>query len=1068
MQLGAYSRIKPRAGKVLLRLAIATGLLIAVGIGYLTLQARLQPDRVRMDVIERLSKWLPAEVATFEVGSAEVALGESRLTLREVSLTTPGPQSQRLVHVEEIVVIIDGTAILGGFHPRDITLHGLSVSLLKNRNGSWAHSRVLAWLDRHPHGGGESPTIRIQNAEIIYRDARITDLPDSFALTGIDVTVTSGSTTSATRSGGKLLTQFSAVAKGTAVTKLSCLGTWHSGTSELSIDRLSAELDLAKSHELPLPRAWRQSLNAAELRGRAEILGSAVTSASDGLVSADMTATIVEGAAVVPELGFTFDYVSALVHFDGDTARLEDFRGLTPAGSVQAQGALQLSIAKNAAVELKGGSLSASCPRISLTTDLLGVLPEPVAEFLILHQIRGGAALSGTVTSTTWPPEVDDITLELRPLGLRFRYDHFPFPVELLEGSVTLRDGDIRVDPPIFGTSATSTVTITGGLKIEDAGGRILVTDGSIRLQTQDFTASEQVAESFLGKGRAIWDSFDPVGKVDADLSIQFGQNRLIPRVHLTLLPKDLRIRYGLFPITVERLRGALDIDFEKSSVVWKDVTGRHRQRLLTTSGQVNFGTDRSLEVSVSSDSVSLNDELLAALPQDVRVPLIENRASGEARVEVVVRRSHDDERPSIDVEVEIRRLVIDPKSFPFPLVLAGGLVKVGDQRISIAGLRSSENSNPNFDIDGTVDLNNERVDVTLTGSVNRLVFDDRLYGMFQPSIRKQLRNLNLQGTHNFEFKTDFNYRAPKGVPRKFSYEVWNVRTKGSGVDVGVRFRDIVLDGHVKGSGVIGEYHELEGVANVHSARFNRLEFGSARVVFVYGKQHPAVLSGQNGETMEGSTFVVDKERFGDRLTENVARHTLQVLLDPADLYGGQARGFLSAELIAPGELRGDYVVEGLDIGKSSRSIHGNESIGTSGTGKGRVSFRGNTGDPTTIVGEGDIQLKGTKFVDLPTIFSAVTKISKKPQADYGFSTLTARYSIANGKFHTDPTIALEGTLLQLLGKGTMDFYGVLNLNFVPTPVGLGPFIEPVIKRLANVEVRGPIENPSAELRVLD
>lgn len=1065
-------------------------LIVMVGIGIL--YSFLDPDRLQQFVLTEVRKVLPEEAATLKVGSVLYSDG---LVIKDISVSTPGPDSITLFQADQIRLVLDRDAIaMGTIQPHSVLIEGLVLNIARRSDKSWTHDDLLKAFqtsDSAPSDDGPSesssesssekhmPIIQISNAKIHYRDqSNPENSPASYDLSNIRAILTGGSNSPST---GTSSIQFSIDGQGNLLQSFSIFGVWNSMDSTLQLSQFAAELDLSPENhsKMILPEKILSRIKDYKIQGKVKLNGRASAS-SDGIKDLDVTVTIVQGNVTLPSCGFNLSSISAVARYNDDILTIERLRGLSSAGSCEGRGRLELPLGS-----FQPGStdLMIILPRVVIDDKLLASIPSSLKNILDRYQIRGSLTLKGSVKSgnwkikksqteprlPSWPPDLGDVSLEITPRSLDFRYDQFPYLVEILEGKIILSEGKILVDSPLKGIAGTGQATVTGSMALEKTTGQSKswkVSTINFLLKVMGASVSSAIPDALPPKIKKIWDTFDPVGTGDAELQFKWDPENSKVHTVLIVVPKNMKFQYQHFPINVDHLKGKFLLDFH-DHFIDLELSGRHRRRLITGKGVIHFAPEmNTMDITINCDRFSLNREILAALPPGVRTPLQKNRVSGESRVKVILHRRGKEDSVNTRVEVHMKNFILHPPTIPFPLILTGGWVEIDGKNLRLHGLKGS--GNPDFEINGNVDEDEKKVHVKIHGNVKNLVLDERLMAIFNKEARKKFRAMNLLGIHDFMFETDFYYRADPEIPKDYTYRIFGIQSRDLGLDLGLGLSNVILEGEVTGKGSMGKFHNLEGKMRIQTATFNRLQFGDANLHFVYGKEHPAVQAGRNNKSLEGTSYVV-RPGFIERLQPKILNKTLQLLLDPADLYGGIVQGFFFADLGGLGEMRGHILAKDIDISRAAPGIFKDEKLKTTGVGSGEVRFSGITGNTSSIIGEGSGEVKGANFSDLPVFSKAVKYVSRNEKSGLEFSDLRAKYNIRAEKFHiSEGEILLKGPVMNLRGQGSMNFYGILNMSFVPeifdfkfTPVDW------IKKNLAKVSVTGPLENPNTTLVLL-
>jgi hypothetical protein len=1048
----------------------ALGLLLAAG---WMLRARLDPEALRAEIAARLDEMLPAELVSVRLGP--VTLG-SRLRVGGLSVAARDAPSAAILEAEELNFDLDW-----GLSPAlaAVEIRRPVLRIARDAGGGFPALRLLERLvaakRSAPHAPARPleplPELHVLDGRIVFEDAALPGSPPrAFELRQLRMRLSPARASDA----APAVVAFDAELRGGDVEHLEASGVWQPAAGRLAIERLRLRLSVSPDAVAALPEWLQSHPAAAALRdsGAAAHLEGTGRVAFDGSGSwsgLEATLTLSRGGASLPFAGARLESIAAILHLSGETLAIESLRAQTPWGGASLAGQIRFARDAGGAWTVASTELRLDAPRAVIDDDSVQKLPPGIRKALDDNRIRGAVGVVAALSSESWPPRLEDWTVAVSALGLRFQLQRFAYPVDLLEGQLALAEGKLLIDPPIIGTAGSGKVLARGLLDFNggESGPRPgRVRSGKIIVDVLGAQSDLALAAALEPKTREFWRLFEPIGKIDVHVESEWNPNAAGPAVTIAVEPRNGKFRFKHFPVTVDHLQGTLVFDLTRAQVLVA-LDGRHRFHPIRGEGAVSLNPeDFWVDLRLSSERFSLNQEILAAMPPEARAPLTENRVSGETRVEVAIHRPRGGHDVSTRVRVHAANLVLHPARFPSPIVTSDGWVEVSSGRIVFEGVESR--GQPYFRIDGQVTLDGAVRRGRLTGEARNLAIDDRVLSIFESQSRRRLQVMHLRGLHDFRFDVEFEHRPDAQPALHYLYDISELRTRDVGVDIGIRLSGIALEGKFSGSGSWGGPQRFEGSAKVRSLTFNRLRFEDSTVTFAYGVEHPVLRDWREGR----GTVIADRasrEQFIAALDAQAVRTSLQIRVDPAGLYGGTVRGFTYVNLDEPGVLSGHFTCEKLDIQRAARGIHENERLQTSGAGNGEVRFSGRTGAPETLTGGGWIRIEGAHFADLPLFSRALEAVSASEGAGLGFNRLRTDFKIKDEKFEVDDgDLVLQGPSMNLRGQGTMDFYGMLDLSLVPELLDFKfNLVDLVKKNLAKIEVTGMLENPRARLVLL-
>jgi hypothetical protein len=132
-------------------------------------------------------------------------------------------------------------------------------------------------------------------------------------------------------------------------------------------------------------------------------------------------------------------------------------------------------------------------------------------------------------------------------------------------------------------------------------------------------------------EARKGWDAVNPTGTVDATLELA-ASNGDPQRLELNIVPRDLSVMPAVLPYRLDNLQGAVSVTNDR--VVFHDLTAKHGPSDILVSGEGQLGARPAWDMKVSAAHVSVDDELIRALPDSVAGVLKGLKVSGNIGVE--------------------------------------------------------------------------------------------------------------------------------------------------------------------------------------------------------------------------------------------------------------------------------------------------------------------------------------------------------------------------------------------------------------------------------------------------
>lgn len=971
--------------------------------------------------------------------------------------------------------------LTGRFEVDLLVMQDLELTVVRDRDGRWNLDRLL----RPREGGGDVrlPDTVIERCHLYYSDATFTP-PVVEEISDLRLVLVSGETGVVNFQG-----EFRDEPVGKLVVKGRCDVPPRQPRVDLEFQLF--QLDLSARYHHFLPASVASKLRTLNLEGHLEnVSGGLLFDKENGLQVTNLGGSLVGCQLAPAALPFPLEGLSGRFHVGGRTVRLDGLRGDFGGGLLEAQATFELL---QDSYDLKGWNGSVTVSSFPLDRRLHGLVPPELQNILNLFQPQGEVGLELKVDSSqSLPPPPNELYAALHVQGADFRYRRFPYLVEDVRGKIVFRDGLLRLDG-LQGRCGGG-VVVSEGFIDPRRGGAI---DVNLRVEGEPgLRLDERFRNALPSNIKSLWDDFQPSGVVSGEIRIDRADataggehaERARERIHITARPREARIAYRRFPYEVQDISGEIIWDsFEKQ--VQLKLEGYHASQEIAARGAVKLGEDPRFQVTISCDSLAVDEALVNALSVEGRRLLRDFGFAGRvgATVEIF-------EEPGQGVQVitdlDILEGSIEHVKFRYPIQLSAGHVTVRNTQFirftDFRGYREVLAKEPSTSADGEEPEPPQRrtLDVgfagslSLGGSERRLIYDfdiaklsidRRLLEALPAVVQRFFTNFGLRG--NFRGRLEGSYFFDEKDPSRESvtYQAEDVATTDASVDFGLEFKELTAKLRFSGSWKAGEPHRLEGDVTVEESWFNRLRLTNGEIVFVFGQVHPAILEARTRK--EEKTYR-PPEMFVRRLAGNRVHDTFQMSIHSDDVYGGEVDGFLFVDTGEVRDLGGDFVGRGLKISRASKDIFGVEGQDVKGTAAGKVFFEGRTNDFRSIRGQGFGVIKDARLMELPLFLGLLSILNlnfKEAAGKSYFNELSLPYTIEDGIFRSS-TIAVLSPGIKLYGGGTMDDKGNLDLDFQPRLFNFQiPLIEQVFSLvkggLAQVHVGGNLSKPKIEFR---
>ncbi|MBN1417570.1 MAG: hypothetical protein JXP34_02275 [Planctomycetes bacterium] len=828
------------------------------------------------------------------------------------------------------------------------------------------------------------------------------------------------------------------------------------GTGRLdgSMVRLRAnvrKLRIDEDLEQLLPAAVRESFRSIQAIGHAD--ANASIEIEDGRIrQASAQIETLNCAGQIPPLpglrsAYPFRHLSARALIGVDSIAIEEAKGILGDGPFSARARLRFTESWDA---IREATFHIQAERIPLDERMRDSLGEGARGIWDRYSPSGAI---GLVVDSRYPAPPGespvDATVILRGVNMRYRY--FPYPADGLRGEIRVSGDKGVIVRPIETERGKSRFAATGEFGLAPASAGLIV------IRAWDVPLDATLRAAFRQDHRRIWDMLDPSGIADAVTTVDQPAGEGVPaKVRVDVDLKGVSARYEGFPYRIEGAVGNVRFDDRGAEIL--GIRGTHGDSTVEiVEGSFTEGSNR---VRATSPGLRVDPELRMALPPAFREAIESFGFEGVVRLDATVEGGGGRTGLRYAIDAEILSGRVRHARFPYPVDLAGGTIRVGEEGVSFEKIRSlGETPSIVLERGSAWDADDGTRHYDISMDVEGLPIDDRLREALPEDLRRFIDGVALRGV--FSPHVDIRYEYALEDPSRYRVRyIVRASSTGADVDFGIKFHDLVGWTHLSGAAAYDAPHVVRGTARFDRFTFHRARMGPTEISFAYGAPHEAL-----GGAPAADAFVVPKE-IGDDLTGERAATSFQVLAEKAELYGGNVRGFLYVD-VGPGQsFGGIFDFGGVDFGAAAPDLLRVEDA--SGRSRGSVLFRGKIGEPKTIEGRGQIRIEEAQLVRLPLILGLFRLLKLDiPKRTY-FKDIRVDYRIRDGRFispHWD-SIELKSDALSFRGGGSMDFDLGADLYLSPVffpgfeiPL-LGPLLAKIKQNLVAIQVRGPLDDP--------
>jgi hypothetical protein len=904
------------------------------------------------------------------------------------------------------------TAMEGRFAPTQIDVAQPVLRVFRRKDGTWNLQRLLA--DPWPGPRLKTPPVLIQNGTVELA----TEPGDTFSALLRDVNL---KVEPSEEHEGVLV--FEGTARGDTFDRLTLRGTVDVATGRIELSGDLARLAVPDTARSRLPAEIRPTLEKlglnggeADLRFNRVALDAAAPPGSR--VHYDVSGHLHDATWNCPKLPFSIAELSA-----GFSARDGVFT------IDRAEGQYGSTIVRVERAQFTAGD-PAEAP-FDLNMDVIDLeLDEKLRHWksppeLKLEEIWRDFNPSGRISLSIHSaraqargPVRRRIAVDCRDVAMVYR--HFKYPLDHVRGRFVWEDQRVTIDGEGLSTLIGGRpVSVTGS--IDHPGPNAVV---ALAFKGEALPIDKKLLEAMPPEVREVIDDFNPSGTVRGHLSLRRTPSEkpgADPRGKIAIdAVLDLNERCGIrwvgMPYPINNLTGRLEIHPDR----WKfgcgqDTEGRpipmrgeNGQAVITGQGVVEKvgGSAKKpklkIDLKIDADKLPFNEQLRAALPQEWQKSwnYLDPSGSSDVSAWIKVRPDQEDSyilsitpRPASGVRLHYAR---DPKPGVDPT------------------LRME-------DVSGRFVFNNGPVDMSDVGF--------RFHGT---PVRFEKGQVTVEPSG--KFKLSVNGLWVKGIrldSELRSYMPPVMAQFAEKLDDG---RTFTLKGNMglgwsgeKGAAVWCAWDQALAVFNDNS-----VAIPSLRLEHMQGELKN-VKGWTDGETIEvhGALRLESVSLLGQQVTRlespidvTQGKATLPSLR--GSLLGGELTGELGVTLDRTPHYNAKLEVRGADLQEYAKTLSGRQTF--RGQVAARLDLEGIGGDLRTLQGGGWARVEHGDLGELPVFLRLFKLLKLSPATKTAFDSADVTLAVRNGKSSFDP-IRFTGTAFSLLGRGTMDVQGELDLR---------------------------------------
>lgn len=954
-------------------------------------------DTLARMVEREAAKYLPG--STLMVGRVDARVWGGKVQLTHLSLRQmlDGVAFQAL-RLPWLNVRFDPDAMLEGrFEPFEVTVTLPTLRLRQRQDGTWNLEGLLASPWPAPPIK-KMPVIVIKNGTIELADGPTgSDGVPIFRDVAIKVEPTKN---------GEIRFEGTATG-GDAFNRISLEGTVDPATGKVTVKNGDiARLVISETLRKRLPAAIGSKCDQLGLTaGEVDIRVPKLVYDAKAIpkIRYEATAQLRSGLWACPKLPFPINDLSAFVAIREGVLSIERAEGYNGQTKVRGLGRFALADPMQGPMDLRVDIIS-----LELDDRLRKWTPPEQAK--IWEDFRPAGRVSASIRAVRARVGAEvDLSVGVDCLDVSMCYRHFQYPLDHVRGHFdwTKKQVDVSLHSAVNGGNP---LKVTGKILdpsprksrvfLDFEGDELLIDAALLKALPPDV---RKVVEDFRPKGSVRGTAHvvrmppatihdDERGKVTVDANLELNDGCSIQWVGL--------------PYRIENLTGRLELhpDFWK----FTRMEGTHGQAKITGQGEVKkVGSNNKLKIDLKmkGEKLLFDDELRQALPQAWQVTWKTLNPTGSSDVDATIKVEPDQPEdyyleitpgPSTSVKLAYSRDPrpgIDPGGkFTLPMNDVRGrfVYHNGTVRMEDCGFQFF-NSTVKFE-KGTVKVENSgKFQLGVSDLWARdLRLDSNLRHIMPPIMAQFALRFDDGKTFMLKGNLKLSWSGVNGSPVICAWNEVLVAFIGNTIKTGVPLTSIQ-----------GQLDSVSGISDG-----DRLE--------VQGLLHLASVSllGQQVTNLESKLKVGD----GWAQLDNIS----------AELLGGTVTGSTRVSLDATPRYIASVAIRNADLQEYAKTVHGRQKF--RGLVDGRLNIEGLGSDLHNLQGRGEAHISQGDLGELPVSLRWMKTLNLSPATKSAFDSADVNFTLQSGEAILEP-IKFTGDAFSLMGKGTIDFQGALDLR---------------------------------------
>lgn len=959
-----------------------------------------------------------------------------------------GPRAE-LVEVPEVFLACQGSweeLVSGRPEIRQITLRGATLRITRRRDGSWSVSRI--WPP--PSLGGNPPVVVVEQATVeVFDPAK--QPSSTLILRNVCLTITPqprgpnrNGAPSATASAAPPASSLRTVAgsfAGDYLERGELHGTVDAASGAWNLRGTLRKLEVCPELRRALPWECSERLEPlGVLRGQVDLGFEIGQAEGQGVCFFALDGKLRDGRYEDSRLVHPARDINTRFYIDPRGFRLEDLSATVGRASVWVKHFWLDGFDHRAPWHLE-----ARLRQLELEPHLAGLHPL-LAELWNAYQPSGkvNADLVVGYDERNWQAEVT-----VQALGVSFRYEKFPYPVQQAAGWL-IWEGD-RLQLDLTARAGNRPVRIQGEVYDPTAERRF-----SISAYGNGLAFDEALIQALEPKARNIVAAFHPQGRFD--FAAQVHGHAGSRETTLTLTLDNCSVCYDRFPYPVSNLCGTVHMQSDAAATRWffRNMTGTNDTGQIRFAGQVAPVSNGSqLLLTIHGEQIALEDELRDALGRPSLQKLWNSlRLRGMLRqldAQVSYLSAGSNLSVAFRAVPDAETTSIEPVWFPYRLEGLRGELVYRDGVLTVENFDAvHDEARVSASLHGQIAPEGQWEIVLSRLLAEQIPLNRRLLQALPEQLQRTVVGLNPTGVINLRGGISFSRAAGSDSPVTSQ---WNMAVDfhQAKADVGLRLENLNGGVQLVGGCDGTEFHCL-GELDVDSLTYKQVQVTQLRGPF----------------RLDGSRLLlgvlVDYAQAGTGQWAASARGAEPRPIT-AKLFDGILSGNGWVQLGEVPEYRLQVSLARTDLAAVARDLP-TTAPHLTGKASARIDLAGKGRSTAELTGAGVLQLRDANIFELPLMIALLKLLSIREPDPTAFSSADVAFRIRGDRLELTH-ITFSGDAISLEGRGEMDLEGRISLVFRAL---LGraewqlPFVGELVggasQQIVTIHVAGTLQNP--------